>query len=285
MKNLFVRTFVVALGIIAAGAVVAWTGPTGTAPNNNVSGPLNVTATTQTKSGILSSSNSFVAPNVTANQFCIGTSCVTSWGQAGGSATWANITGKPYAFNQSADIGAGPSFGNVVLTNTSPTIYLADTDNRSAMIHNNSNLLYVLRGCGNGSQSWCAYNGVWPLVINLENNDIAVGGNLTAASFLYSSDKRLKSNITPIKDALAKIVELSGVNFRWKSGARAGQADVGVIAQDVQNVLPEAVHTDASGYLSVDYPKLVPLLIEAIKEQQTQIDTLKAEVDALRAGR
>lgn len=114
---------------------------------------------------------------------------------------------------------------------------------------------------------------------------ITLDSSITAASFLYSSDKRLKDNITPIKDALAKIVELSGVTFSWKSGARAGQADVGVIAQEVQSVLPEAVNTDASGYLSVDYPKLVPLLIQAVKEQQTQISALKAEVDALRAGR
>lgn len=364
MKNLFIRTFVVALGVIAAGAVVAWTGPTGTAPDNNAPAPINTTATTQTKTGILSSSDSFVAPNMTANQFCIGTSCVTSWGQAGGSATWASVTGKPYAFNQSADVGASPSFGNATLTNTSPTMYFVDTDNRSAMLHNNSNLLYVLRGCGNGSASWCAYNGVWPLTINLENNDMAVGGNLTvagqsvcradgtncpagaapawasitgkpgnlgywdtwygssyhgsdgnmylgylgdwlsnrlnqavttgasptfgtvtASAFVYSSDRRLKDNIAPIQDALAKIVELRGVNFSWTSGARAGQADVGVIAQEVQGVVPEAVRTDASGYLSVDYPKLVPLLIQAVKEQQAQIDALKADIDALRAGR
>ena len=285
MKNLFIRTFVVALGVIAAGAVVAWTGPTGTAPANNASAPINVTATTQTKTGILSSGDSFVAPNMTANQFCIGTSCVTSWGQAGGSATWASVTGKPYAFNQSADVGASPSFGNATLTNTSPTMYFVDTDHRSAMIHNNSNLLYVLRGCGNGSSSWCAYNGVWPLYINLENNDAVFGGNVYAPAFLYSSDRRLKDNITPIQDALSKIVELSGVNFNWKSGARAGQADVGVVAQEVQGVLPEAVHTDASGYLSVDYPKLVPLLIQAVKEQQVQIEALKAQMDALRAGR
>ena len=126
---------------------------------------------------------------------------------------------------------------------------------------------------------------MWPLYINLENNDAVFGGNVYAPAFLYSSDRRLKDNITPIQDALSKIVELSGVNFNWKSGARAGQADVGVVAQEVQGVLPEAVHTDASGYLSVDYPKLVPLLIQAVKEQQVQIEALKAQMDALRAGR
>ena len=283
MKNLFIRTFVVALGVIAAGAVVAWTGPTGTAPNINAPAPLNVTATTQTKTGILSSGDSFVAPNMTANQFCIGTSCVTSWGQAGGSATWASITGKPYSFNQSADIGASPSFGALSVTNglsvsngpTATYITLADDESPNGIkyIHANSNVIGFLSGAG----SWLSY---WDNSGNQSNV-----GTITATAFLYSSDRRLKDNIAPIQDALAKIVELSGVNFSWASGARAGQADVGVIAQEVQSVLPEAVHTDANGYLSVDYPKLVPLLIQAVKEQQTQIDALKTQIDALRAGR
>jgi hypothetical protein len=60
------------------------------------------------------------------------------------------------------------------MRNASPTIYLRDTDNRGAMIHNNSNLLYFLRGCGNDSASWCANGGYWPLVINLENNDVTI---------------------------------------------------------------------------------------------------------------
>src|SRR3989344_2505086 len=136
MKKLFARTFVVALGIIAAGAVVAWTGPTGTAPDNNAPAPINTTGTTQTKTGILSSGNSFVAPNMTANQFCIGTSCVTSWTQAGGSATWASITGKPYSFNQSADVGASPTFGDPYVNNW-------------------------LRINGSGGVYWQAYGGGW----------------------------------------------------------------------------------------------------------------------------
>jgi len=373
MKKLFARTFVVALGIIAAGAVVAWTGPTGTAPDNNAPAPINTTGTTQTKTGILSSGDSFVAPNMTANQFCIGTSCVTSWTQAGGSATWASITGKPYAFNQSADIGASPAFGGsltvagqsvcradgtncpagaapawaaitgkpgnlaywdtwygstyhasdgniylgwlgdwlsnrlnqAVTTNSTPqfgrvyddnTAYYLDANSSSRLSTVNADAVTV------GGQPVCLANGTncpagaapaWasitgkPYAFN-QSADVGASptfGNVTATAFLYSSDQRLKDNITPIRGALAKIVELSGVNFSWKSGARAGQADVGVIAQEVQNVLPEAVNTDASGYLSVDYPKLVPLLIEAIKEQQSQISALKAEVDALRAGR
>ena len=376
MKKLFARTFVVALGIIAAGAVVAWTGPTGTAPNNNAPAPINTTATTQTKTGILSSGDSFVAPNMTANQFCIGTSCVTSWGQAGGSATWASVTGKPYAFNQSADVGAGPSFGgsltvggqSVCLANGTncpagaapawaaitgkpfnwsgqggqPTWLWGSNDGTNYYVWNPSNFSVSYANSA-GAIPWSGVSGkpgnlaywdTWygstyhasdgniylgwigdwlsnrlnqavttnstPQFSRVYDDNtayyvdsnatshmyaITLDSSITASSFLYSSDQRLKDNITPIKDALAKIVELSGVNFNWKSGARTGQQDVGVIAQEVQNVLPEAVRTDASGYLSVDYPKLVPLLIEAIKEQQAQISALKTEVDALRAGR
>ena len=65
---------------------------------------------------------------------------------------------------------------NLYIRNTSPTVYFRDTDHRSAMIHVNSNLFYVLRGSGTDSTSWSQVNGRWPLVINLENNNMEVGG-------------------------------------------------------------------------------------------------------------
>lgn len=70
--------------------------------------------------------------------------------------------------------------GNVVINNSSPTIYLKDTDNRSAMIHVNSNLFYVLRGNGNNSETWETVGGYWPLQIDLENNNATFGGTLFA---------------------------------------------------------------------------------------------------------
>jgi hypothetical protein len=108
-------------------------------------------------------------------------------------------------------------------------------------------------------------------------------GNVTAAAFLYSSDRRLKERIAPIADSLSKTLHLSGVSYVWKTGPRAGQRDIGVIAQDVEKELPEAVHTDEMGMKSVDYPKLTPLLINAIKEQQAQIERLEARIEALEA--
>jgi len=80
-------------------------------------------------------------------------------------------------------VGSLYQTGNHIINNTSPTIYFQDTNHRSAMVHVNSNLFYVLRGCGVNSASWCATGGRWPLVINLENNNAEFGGNVWAVSY------------------------------------------------------------------------------------------------------
>lgn len=101
-----------------------------------------------------------------------------------------------------------------------------------------------------------------------------------------TSDMRLKENINELEDALKKVTMLSGVSFKWidehKSVHGYEGNDIGVIAQEVQAILPEAVRTNDSGYLSVRYEKLVPLLIQAIKEQQLEIREIKTELEILR---
>jgi hypothetical protein len=110
----------------------------------------------------------------------------------------------------------------------------------------------------------------------------ATDGRIDASNDIvaYStSDKRLKENITPITNALEKVRSLTGVEFDWKQETESVHGyeghDVGVIAQEVQAVLPEAVRTNESGYLSVRYEKMIALLVEAMKEQQAEIDELK----------
>ena len=94
-----------------------------------------------------------------------------------------------------------------------------------------------------------------------------------------SSDERLKENITPISKPLDKLKKIGGYEFDWndKQNVHEGH-DVGVIAQEVEAILPELVQTRDSGYKAVSYEKLVALLIEAVKEQQSQIDELKAKL-------
>lgn len=105
-------------------------------------------------------------------------------------------------------------------------------------------------------------------------------GNVYALAFFYSSDRILKTNIQVLKGALENVLDLEGVSFNWKA---TGESSIGLIAQDVEKFYPEAVATDANGIKSVDYAKLVPVLIEAIKEQQSQIDTLKKEVAEMKS--
>ncbi|MDZ7270301.1 MAG: tail fiber domain-containing protein [candidate division KSB1 bacterium] len=95
----------------------------------------------------------------------------------------------------------------------------------------------------------------------------------------YSS-RRWKTNIRPLEGALAKVQRLRGVAFDWKAD---GKHDIGLVAEEVGEVVPEVVAYEDNGKdaKSVDYARLVAVLIEAIKEQQAQIDQLKAQLNAL----
>ena len=116
-----------------------------------------------------------------------------------------------------------------------------------------------------------------------------VSGEIRATADIvayYSSDNRLKENIKPINDALDKVKKISGNTYDWKEGfedihSHTGE-DVGVIAQEVEAVMPQLVTTREHGYKAVQYEKLTALLIEAIKEQQIKIDNLTIEVENLK---
>jgi len=170
---------------------------------------------------------------------------------------------------------------NTTAGGTPPKIYFRDTN---ATIQT-SNTLIRLRTSNSDSLSAWLNGSTW---------------NVTGDVVAYASDKRLKENIKTIPNALEKINVLSGVTFDWNNvSEKAGFVpkskynEVGVLAQDVQKVLPQAVEyapfdrnddgTSRSGkdYLTVKYEKIVPLLIEAIKEQQTQIENLKSKLDAV----
>lgn len=105
---------------------------------------------------------------------------------------------------------------------------------------------------------------------------IDTSGVMYANTFTSTSDERLKANIERIDDPFVILNEIKGVRFDWKDG---GDPSVGVIAQDVEKVLPEAVKTDPEGMKSVCYDMLIGVLIEAIKDQQKRIDDLEARLN------
>ena len=108
---------------------------------------------------------------------------------------------------------------------------------------------------------------------------IDAGNDIVAFS---SSDERLKENIVPIQNALEKVMSLTGVEFDWKPEHKDAHGyeghDTGIIAQQVQNVIPSAVRTNQTGFLAVRYEKLIGLLIEGMKEQQAQIEELRSKL-------
>ena len=120
--------------------------------------------------------------------------------------------------------------------------------------------------------------------IGVNTTPSGTAGSIVATNDIIafaSSDERLKDNVTLLSDPIEKISQIKGVNFVWNDESYDHLAghDVGVLAQDVEKVLPEVVATRDDGYKAVRYEKMVPLLIEAIKEQQQQIADLKSRLD------
>jgi hypothetical protein len=106
--------------------------------------------------------------------------------------------------------------------------------------------------------------------------EIVATGDITA---FYSSDERLKENIIPIPNALEKVNQISGNTYDWKEGYDAVHShrgnDVGVIAQEIEQILPQIVTNRDNGFKAVQYEKMIPLLIEAIKELSAKVDRLE----------
>ena len=118
------------------------------------------------------------------------------------------------------------------------------------------------------------------VVYNQANTGVYITNGGT--SWTANSDETLKTDLTPIADAVAKVNTLRSVTGRYKTDAE-GTSRSFLIAQDVKAVLPEAVNTQENGILGLQYSDVIPLLVAAIKEQSAQITTLQQQVTALTA--
>ena len=124
--------------------------------------------------------------------------------------------------------------------------------------------------------------GTYNDILTLANASATVDGELRVTGDIiafYTSDQRLKDNIKPIDDPLAKVLSISGNTYSWNENSGKEGTDVGVIAQEILEVLPEAVTTRENGYLAVRYEKLVPLLVEAIKELSQKVESLENKLN------
>ena len=145
------------------------------------------------------------------------------------------------------------------------------------------------------------YGGVggWDFVMNTSTGNVGIGttapaqklsvnGNICYTGTIGAcSDIRYKKNISPIRHALADVLTLHGIYYFWNqekfpSKQFNDERQIGFSAQEIEKLFPEMVQTDADGYKSVDYSRMTPVLVEAIKDLQNQIQELRREVAKLK---
>src|SRR6056300_1754518 len=195
--------------------------------------------------------------------------------------------------------GATSLTSNGILTGNGTSAIQAESNllfNGSTLeINNTGDWSYVLNNTNSGGLRFGTKDSGGTLAYQIEisntgnyvklNENTTVTGDLNATGDVvafYSSDKRLKDNIVRIENPLEKVEKIGGYTFDWndKQETYIGK-DVGVIAQEIQEVLPELVTERDNGYLAVKYEKIVPLLIESIKELKQEVDEIKQKCDCL----
>lgn len=179
---------------------------------------------------------------------------------------------KVEATNVTVGTGGVATKGNININNGSPTIVMQDTDHMGAILHNNSNLFYVLRSPSANNGSWdSGPNGRHPMTLNLANGDVVFSGNIGSYS-----DRRLKKDVETLENALESVMQLRPVQYK-RIGTDTDRLECGFIAQELQKVIPEVVQTqeDEMGTLTVDYAKLVAYMAGAIQTLEARIAKLE----------
>ena len=285
MKHYFTKIFFILTMVSTLSIPVfvdaQWTAPTATPPSNNASAPLNTSGTAQVKLGgltlgvggvtnglLIYSGNVGIGSMSPAYKLDVNGDTITrGWLRTTGAAGWYSETyGGGWYMEDSTWVRAY----------NSKSVYTPG-EMQATTIRGNSNVCIG----GDCRSSWptSGITGESDTLGSVASRGSSAGVALYAPAFYYNSDESLKDNVAPLQGSLDKIRALGGVSFDWK---KDGSKAIGLIAQDVEKVYPELVSEDANGIKSVQYGNLVAPLIEAIKEQQNQIDALKAEIEALK---
>ena len=191
---------------------------------------------------------------------------------ASGSASTAMGEGTTASGDRSTAMGrftTASDYGSLVIGSYNSA---GSSVTNSASAFNTANTAFVI---GNGTAS-NAKSDAFKVMFNGDatvSNDLTVSGDVNV-----SSDARLKSNIVSLGPTLSKLLLIDGKSYTIN---KDGEEKIGVLAQDIKEVFPELVGTDDNNMLTVNYQGLVPVLINAIKEQQSEIDELKEMVQEL----
>jgi Chaperone of endosialidase len=215
---------------------------------------------------------------------------------ANGVGTWqtvgTSVTGWTVAGSNIYNAG----FGNVGIgtSTTNAPLQLANTvANRKLVLYENANNDHQFYGFGVNpgvmryqvessisNHIFYAGNGAGA---SIELFKIAGTGSVTVnGQFTLSSDIRLKKNIKPLENPMAKILALNGKTYNWIEASKPTETQIGFIAQEVEKIFPELVQTNEKGYKSVNYIALVPVLLEGIKDLQKQLDNRTSDIELLK---
>lgn len=216
-----------------------------------------------------------------------------------GSNTWNFVSDSGFKTPGNSDIKVNRvNCGDIVIASATPQIFFQKTgfndyagirfaeEAESGGTNNNGGLEFWTSDDFNEPFVWNAYDtgsggtGAHREWMRLDNTGLSVYGNVTAFD---TSDERLKDNMEIIPNALDKVMTLNGYSFNWNDKQKhheAGMFDYGLSAQEVKEVLPAAVK-EREGYLTVNYQKVIPLLVASNKELKSENDELKSKVESL----
>lgn len=227
------------------------------------------------------------------------------------SITWASAGSISYALTanayKAAPEASGRSTGIIAIGgnatnqwNTGVSAVLWGTNQGAAIVAGTYND-YATYGFGSYQPQYVSPAGQWGIVsyspVYFHRDQYVMGnvgigtasptyklhviGRIKSDGINETSDVRLKQNIQPIDNALNKILALQGVTYEWIRPEMEQGMQIGLIAQEVEKILPEIVSTDSEGFKSIQYSVLVAVLIEAVKEQQADYDALLLKVEQM----
>jgi hypothetical protein len=203
-----------------------------------------------------------------------------------------NLTTSPYDGSAASAVKLGGS----LIENTTITQTVSGNESFTVLNNGTSGTIVNLASSGDFIVQ---DNGSTAFIVNDDGNvgiggasgsyKLRVTGKVKSDGINETSDARLKKNVNAIEDALHKVMEMRGVTYNWKTEEFPErnfdkQLQFGLIAQDLEKVIPELVDTDNEGWKSIEYSHIVPVLIEAIKEQQKIIDGQNTTITDLKAS-
>lgn len=217
-----------------------------------------------------------------------------SWILNGAEITEGTSVELPISYSSGDGTSGSPAIYVSSLSANAPLTFVASTntislnsDLRNSVTHAGSDddyNRYDIKGrLSSYVSSTSTSGGTTSEQMRLVHNDAHFAGDVTAFSSTLS-DKRLKDDVKTIENASEKVSQLRGVEYTWNKGSRLGKREIGLIAQEVESVIPSIVKEkemhllDGETYKTVDYEKLVALLIESNKEQQDIIAQLEERV-------